>query len=62
MVNTCTHIEMYVNQITMTKGNQWNMPLLGTNSNIVTIYGSSLHVLNEQEVYNPPSRKFNIYD
>jgi hypothetical protein len=38
------------------------MPLLETNNNIATISGSSLHVLDEQEVYNPHSWKFNIYD
>jgi hypothetical protein len=62
MVNTCTHMEMYVNQVIVIEGNQWNMPLLETNNNIATISGSSLHVLDEQEVYNPFSWKYNIYD
>lgn len=55
-------MEMYVNQVIVIEGNQWNMPLLETNNNIATISGSSLHVLDEQEVYNPFSWKYNIYD
>jgi hypothetical protein len=55
-------MEMYVNQVIVIEGNQWNMPLLETNNNIATISRSSLHVLDEQEVYNPFSWKYNIYD